>query len=111
MVGGVTPEDALKLFGGGGFAGALLYLLYLVGSRMVAAIDRVASKVDAHTTADIASHADMREAIVRLDEKLETTIGWQERTPVGDPPTSPRTPPRGVPVGQYHVVKPPRGGG
>lgn len=43
--------DIAKLLGGGGFAVALLWLLYLVGMRIVAALDRVAVKVDAQGSA------------------------------------------------------------
>lgn len=80
--------------GGGGLGAALLYLIYLVGSRMVAAIDRVAAKVDDHTTKDVESHADMREAIVRLDAKVDASFDWHERSDVGPAPVAPEPSPR-----------------
>lgn len=99
--------DLLKLIGGGGIAAALLYLIFLVGTRIVAALDRVAAKVDDHTKADLASHADMREQMVRMGAKLDVVLDWGERTPVGVEPPAPsprertRSNPRGVPIGEY----------
>jgi hypothetical protein len=103
----VTDADLFKLLGGGGFAAALLYLLYLVGSRMVAAIDRVAAKVDGHTKDDLASHAEMRDQITRLDAKLDANLDAADRyTPVGveipEPPRRTRTNPQGVQIGGYY---------
>ncbi len=97
----MTADD-LKLLGGGGFAAALLYLLYLVGSRMVAALDRVAIKIDAHTAADLASHAELREAIVRVDAKMDGAADQRERayTPIeGVPVMGPRERARSHPLG------------
>lgn len=93
----VTNEDLAKLLGGGGFAAALLYLLYLVGSRIVAALDRVAVKVD-----------DQGESIVRMDSKLDTLLG------IGAEPDNPRartgrTPVHGTPIstlGGYGPMRP-----
>ena len=95
----MESADLAKLVGGGGFAAALLYLLYLVGSRMVAAIDRVAAKVDSHTKDDLASHADLRDGITRLDAMLETQLRAAGQFPDEEPErrrTS--TPARGAPI-------------
>jgi len=72
-------ETALKLFGSGGFAGALLYLMYLVGNRIVSALDRVATKIDAHTDVDLAAHAEVRRDLTALNAKLDERI--RARTP------------------------------
>ena len=100
--------DVIKLLGGGSLAAALLALIYIVGNRMVAAIDRIGIKVDEHTKTDVAHHAAVREdmadqhgvVMARL-EGMEVRIDTAlDLTPVRKPPR-PKTNPRGVPVGYY----------
>lgn len=77
--------DLLKLIGSGGFFAALLYLLYLVGMRIVAALDRVTAKLDK-----------VDEAVVRVEAML----------------TERRTPVQGVPImGGYGPQRPGSRGG
>ena len=92
-----------KLFGGGGAFAALLYLLFLVGSRMVAAIDRVAQTVTTQGAATAATLNEQGQAIVRVETLLETALG------IAPPPPPPRartgrTPADGVPSGFYSQV-------
>ena len=75
----MESADLLKLLGGGSTVGALLFLLYLVGMRIVAALDRIATKVDDHGSR-------LERVEVKLDFALEQ-----------DEPRR-RTPARGVPV-------------
>lgn len=77
-----------KMFGGGGLAAALLYLLYLVGMRLVAAIDRVAIKVD-----------DQGTEIARIGTKVDMLVPDPEPAPVQRVRTG-RTPIGGVPAGE-----------
>lgn len=88
--------EALKLLGGGGAAGALLFLVYLVGMRIVAALDRVAVKVDNHTADDLASHADMREQLAELRGMLAPNLPADP--PMRSPPKRAPTNPAGVPI-------------
>ena len=83
--------------GGGVVSGALLLILYKVFSRiaerMIAAIDRIAANVTEHTTKDLEHHAEVREAVVRVETKLDSAL---------DRPTRPqraqrtRTQPNGI---------------
>ena len=94
--------DLLKLLSTGGIAGALLGLIYLVGMRMVRAVDRIAVKVDDHTKADLASHADMREDIAALHGKIDGLLDASDRfTPVGVEPPTPVE--RRTPLGAYSM--------
>ncbi len=67
--------------GGGAIAGALLLILYRVTSRIVerfiAAIDRIAANV-----------TEVREAIMRLEAKIDAERDARERSPIAvdDPP-------------------------
>lgn len=94
----------VKLVGGGGAGAALLYLLYLVGMRIVSALDRVAGKVD-----------DQGQALERVEVKLDWALGAGETTGPIQMAPSPRerrkaTPERGVQTG-YGPMRPgPRGG-
>lgn len=92
--------EALKLLGGGSLAAALLALIYIVGMRMVAAIDRIGTKVDNHTTVDIAHHAEVREELVAMSARIDTAL---DLTPVR--PQRHKTNPRGVAVG-YRSPRP-----
>ena len=79
---GMESADLLKLLGGGSTVGALLFLLYLVGMRIVAALDRIATKVDDHGS-----------RLERVEVKLDFALGEQD-----EQPRRTRTPARGVPV-------------
>jgi len=52
--------------------------------RQVAAIDRIAATVNDHTARDIAAQAEVKQAVVRVEAKVDAALDWQERTPVGD---------------------------
>ena len=71
--------EAWKLVGSGGIAAALLALIYTVGMKMVAAIDRIGLKVDEHTTADLEHHASVKTEIVGLRERLDGILDAQDR--------------------------------
>ena len=63
-----------QALGGGALAGALLLILYKMSSRIVerliASIDRIAAKVDDGAKRD----AEVKEAVVRVEAKLDTAI-------------------------------------
>ena len=125
----MTPEtvDLLKLFGGAGFGVALLYVIYLVGTRMIVSNDRsterwsstiekLGDKIDAHRDADVASHGEMRSDIAALHGKMDGLLDGQDRyTPVGGieipQPPQRRTPAHGVSVGAYGPTRPGTKGG
>jgi hypothetical protein len=73
-VGVDVDADTIKLLGSGGAFGALLYLIYLVGGRIVAALDRVAAKVDDHTAADLDAHGQVRGDLKAINAKLDERI-------------------------------------
>jgi hypothetical protein len=54
--------------------------------RHIATVDRIAALVDEHTAKDLAAQAEVKQAVVRLEAKLDATLDWRERTPVGDEP-------------------------
>lgn len=70
-------------------ASVLVYVLYRVLSRVaerwIAALDRVSASVDAHTRVDLEHHAEVREAVVRLETKLDSQQNWRDRTPTERP--------------------------
>lgn len=77
--------DFVKLIGQGGIAVAALAVLakmvYKIGERMIAAIDRVGSKIEEHTKADLLAHADvgnqvgdLRQDVAVLSERVDTVL-------------------------------------
>lgn len=100
--------DLIKLLGQGGITvtalGIVGVLLWRIGNRMIAAIDRVAAKLEEHTTTDVAAHgglgvqfaalreevrissADVQRDLAVLASRVDTAIDWSERTPVGSEP-------------------------
>jgi uncharacterized protein YabE (DUF348 family) len=74
----MDPE-VLKLIGGSSLAGALLALIYIVGMKLVTAIDRVGVKIDEHTKTDVAHHTEVRSAVDKLDGKLDGLLDAQSR--------------------------------
>jgi hypothetical protein len=94
------------------FAGILGWVLYKVGLRMIAAIDRLIAridgldeKIDEHTKADIEHHGKVREEIIGLRTRIDTAL---ELTPVE--PVRRQTPPRGVDTGYYSSARAKTGG-
>lgn len=78
---------------GTGLAVVLLILwrlLMRVAERWIAALDRIASSVDNHTKVDLEHHADVKEAVIRLDAKVDAALDWRERTPVEPFPAQPQ---------------------
>lgn len=110
----MTEDQVVQLLAGSGIAGGLVMLMgrivMRVAERMIAAIDRVGVKIDDHTTKDLEHHADVREAVARMETRLDEQADWRERsTPVeGVPQTmhERRTPPRGYPAGEYAFKRP-----
>lgn len=100
--------DLLKLLGSGGFAATLVGLFYLIGMRIVRALDRLGTKMEEHTTTDLAHHARVHEKLVELETKVDVALDarWDELTPVGRTP-KPRveTSPRGVPITEYRQTR------
>jgi hypothetical protein len=107
-----VDSEAIKLLGEGGLAAALLLLIYIVGNRMVAAIDRIGVKVDEHTKVDTSYHAAVREELADqhgivmarlegMEVRIDTAL---DLTPVRAT-SRPKTNPRGVPVG-YRSPRP-----
>jgi hypothetical protein len=48
--------------------------------RQVAAIDRVSATVSDHTVRDIAAQAEVKEAIVRVEAKVDSALGRRKRS-------------------------------
>lgn len=114
----MDPELFAKLLGAGGFGGAMLFILYrvlmAVGERIVAALDRVVERLDAHTREDLASHADtardvaaqveaVRADVANVRRELQGYAGevrgvlgsWEPTPP---PQMVPLVTPRGTPI-------------
>lgn len=95
--------DLITKIAQGGFAAGLLFLIYLVGNRLVRAIDKLVTKLDEHTKSDLEHHGYVRESVVELSTKVDLLF---EHTPVETVPRRPKTYPRGVPAGTYGPMRP-----
>lgn len=91
----------------GVFAGIIGWVLYKVGLRMIAAIDKLIEKIDEHTKVDVEHHNDVQQQLTALGARIDTAL---ELTPV-EPGRRYQTPGRGVPVGEYAVHRPKTHGG
>jgi hypothetical protein len=67
---------------GGGFAGALLILLYQVGMRIIAALDKLIGKLDDHDKRDADNHRETSETLHEMRGELKQAIDWGRPTPV-----------------------------
>jgi hypothetical protein len=77
-----------------------------VGNRFLKAMDRLVTKIEEHHKEDNKHHAETAQLMAGYDSKLETIIGWQERTPVEQPIP---TPPKQNPTPKPRVKTPPGG--
>lgn len=97
-------DDAgiLKLLGGYGLGGILAFILgrvmWRVGERMIAAIDKLIAKVDEHTKADLEHHAIVHSEIVALGARVDGIVSERDRTGL--------TPVHGVPTEWAEVPTP-----
>lgn len=123
-------EDNLaifKLLGGASFGVALLYVVYLIGTRMIASNDRnterwsttieklgdkvdatvtrLGDRVDQHKVADLASHSDLQSSVTGLHSKIDGMMDAFERVTTYQLPIEEQsrnlirlTPPAGVPI-------------
>lgn len=97
-----TLIEALPQYGlAGVMLGLLSWLLWKVGMRIVAALDRLIDKIEVHTKDDVERHgvvmARLEGMEVRIDTALDLTPVRQQR---------PKTNPHGVPSGYYSPRKP-----
>lgn len=105
----MTTDDLIGLLGKGGVIGILLFILarvlFRVGERMIAALDRVAAKLDEHTKLDLEHHGETRDAVTRMEAKIDA---WNDVTPI-EAPGVPRAVARrkSGPVGYYGPRRPP----
>ena len=98
--------ERLSQFGLAGiFAGILGWIIYKVGLRMIAVIDKLAEKVDNHTNVDIEYHNEVQNELAALRSRIDTAL---ELTPVEGHRR--QTPMRGVPSGEYGFTRPKTGG-
>lgn len=93
----MTGDDFIKLLTQSGAVGAMLFILgriaWIVGNRMISAIDRIGVKLDEHTTKDVAAWTDVGHRLSHIEGK----IGDRALTPIEGTPiiTDPyREPPR-----------------
>lgn len=67
--------EQLKAIGQGGIFVALITLIYFVGMKLVSAIEKLGDKFDGHTRTDVEAHGEVKEAIVRVEAKLDARSG------------------------------------
>lgn len=88
----MTNDLIVKAIASTGVGGMALFVLYKVlmrvADRFIAALDGITASLKAtdktiadHTEKDLAHHAEVREAVVRLDAKVDSVINWREQTP------------------------------
>lgn len=91
----MDDANILQLLGQAGIGvGALIILarvVFKIGERMIAAIDRVGSKIDEHTKADTEALGALRQDVAVLNGRVEQALDWKERTPVETPTPRPLT--------------------
>ena len=108
----METADFLKLLGQTGITGVALLVLgriiYRIGERMIAAIDKVTMKIDEHTKADLVAMSEVREDLATIQIRIDTAL---DITPIrAQKPPRARTNPEGLPVtaGYYGPRKAPR---
>lgn len=56
-------------------------VLARIVERWIATLDGVSKAVADHTRVDLEHHAEVREAVVRVEAKVDSALDWQRRTP------------------------------
>lgn len=121
----MNPEQLMLQLG---LAGALLYVVFKVAMRFIdrwaesekekntaiaSGFEAITTSVNNHSAADIASHqkladahGQLREVVVRMDEKLDVLADVTPVTPIRR-----QTPGSGVPTSGYYPPSRPKTGG
>jgi len=80
-------DSMLKMIGAaGGFVvmlAAFLWLVRFVGRAIVDELKALRSDVKDHTTKDLEHHAEVKEAIVRLEGKIDGVLEERDRARIG----------------------------
>jgi hypothetical protein len=87
------------------FAGIIGWIIYRIGLRMIAAIDKLIDKIDAHTKIDVEYHNEVQQELLGLRTRIDTAL---ELTPVEGHRR--QTPSGGVRAGEYGFTRPKTGG-
>jgi hypothetical protein len=66
--------ELAKLIGTGGVAASLLFLIYLVGNRLVVAIRELVSIIREHTTKDLEHHAQVKTELVAMRTEMKQAL-------------------------------------
>ena len=104
----MDQQQLVTLLGQGGGWAALVWVIYKIGLKLIAAVDRNTSELRDHTKSDLAAQGEVREELVALQTRIDIIA---DITPIrAQKPPRARTHPEGVPVraGYYAPSKPPR---
>lgn len=100
----MDQQQLVTLIGQGSGWAALVWVIYKIGLKMIAAIDRNTQKLEEHTTQDLAAMADVREDLAALGARIDTAL---DLTPIRGVKKYER--PQSQPgAGYYGPRKPPR---
>src|SRR5687767_5321534 len=70
----MDDQQILGIIGQGGVGAGLLYLLWKIGTRIVASLDKVAEKLDEHTRVDLEHHGHVREQLAEMRGELGAVV-------------------------------------
>lgn len=95
----METQQLAGLLGQGGIAAALIYVIFKVGTAMVAAVKELRTAVDDHTKKDLDAQAQVREELIAMSTRIDviadiTPIRKPQRAETGGGFYPPRKPPR-----------------
>lgn len=109
------PVTLAAQYGLAGFMALIMgWVLYRVGLRLIAAIDRLvasvgdlakslSAKIDEHTRVDIEYHNEVQQDLAGMRSRIDTAL---ELTPIEGRRSKMKSNPRGIPIGQYGPMRP-----
>ena len=101
----MEDNQIIGIIGQGGIAGALILVIYKIGSKLVEVIEKLGTKVDDHTTKDLAAMSAVREDLAALDAKIDVIA---DLTPIRGVRQTRAASQPGAQAGYYSPRKPPR---
>ena len=101
----MDDQQIVGLVGQGGVAGALIFVIYKIGTALVEAIKGLRTSVDEHTKSDLAAQGEVREELVALQTRIDVIA---DITPIRGIPKQRAATQPGDRTGYYGPRKPPR---
>ena len=81
----MDEQKLLGLLGQGGLGAVLIAIIWVIGNRFIAAMDKLVDKIDAHHTKDTEHHAEVEQGLAKLQTRIDVIVERGDRDRISTP--------------------------